>query len=179
MEDRALYEVLEPETEENNDFTIDNDSKAEWALSVIKAEKADRDRLVAVCEQKIQEYQEKIEHFKKQYENRTSYLISCLNQYFQTVEHKKTKTQETYQLPSGKLKLKYPGPEFVKDDEKLVTFLEQNGYEEFIQLKKSPKWGDLKKKVVISGENVVTQDGLVVEGVKAIERPPVFEVEVD
>ena len=88
MEDGVLYEILAPETEEKDTFVIDNDNKAEWALTVIKAEKADRDRLISVCEQKIQEYQEKIEQFKKQYESRTSYLISCLNQYFQTVPKK-------------------------------------------------------------------------------------------
>lgn len=177
MEERVLYDILTPEPEKDT-FVIDNDSKAEWALNVIKAEKADMERLIAVCQEKIAEYQQKIENFKRQYENRTSYLRSLLAQYFNNVPHKKTKTQESYQLPSGKLILKYPGPEFERDDETLVAFLEQNGYEEYIQIKKTPKWGDFKKTVVVSGENVITQDGLVVEGVKAVERAPEFVVEV-
>jgi len=178
MEDRALYEVLEPEIEENNDFTIDNDSKAEWALSIIKAEKADRDRLIAVCEEKIKEYQEKIEQFKKRFENRTSYLVSLLNQYFQTVPKKKTKTQETYKLPSGTLKLKLPSIEYQRDDAKLVEWLKSSGMNEFIQVKEAPKWAELKKRVIVSGDKVITEDGEIVEGIAVVEKPARFEVEV-
>lgn len=164
--------------EEQEKFVIDNDSKAEWALEKIKLEKQDMERLIKICEDRIAEYEQKIEQFKRKYEQRTAYLKLLLNQYFQQVPHKKTKTQETYELPSGKLKLKYPGSEFIKDDEKLAAFLEENGYNEFIQVKKIPKWGEFKKAVTISGENVITSDGLVVEGVKAVEKSPVFEVEV-
>lgn len=175
--EKALLEVLGNEPE-NEGFVIDSDSKAEWALERIKAEKQDMERLIKICEERIAEYQQKIEQFKKQYENRTAYLKTLLAQYFYTVSHRKTKTQESYTLPSGKLILKYPGPEFQKDDEKLIEFLEKNGYEEFIQIKKLPKWGEFKKNVIVSGQNVITQDGLVVEGVKAVERAPEFIVEV-
>lgn len=178
MEDKALYEILAPETEEKDNFVIDNDSKAEWAITVIKAEKTDRDRLISVCEQKIQEYQEKIEQFKKQYESRTSYLISCLNQYFQTVPHKTTKTQETYKLPSGTLKLKLHGVEYQRDDTKLVEWLKSSGMSDYIQIKESPKWAELKKTIQVSGNKVITADGEIVEGVSAVEKPAVFEVEV-
>lgn len=178
MEDGVLYEILAPETEEKDTFVIDNDNKAEWALTVIKAEKADRDRLISVCEQKIQEYQEKIEQFKKQYESRTSYLISCLNQYFQTVPHKTTKTQETYKLPSGTLKLKLPGVEYQRDDTKLVEWLKSSGLNDFIQIKESPKWAELKKTVTVNGDKVLTEDGEIVEGVTVVEKPAVFEVEI-
>lgn len=179
MEDRALCEILAPETEEKGRFTIDNDNKAEWALTVIRSEQEDRDRLISICEQKIQEYQEKIEQFKKQYESRTSYLISCLNQYFQTVQKKKTKTQETYQLPSGRLKLKYPAPELVRDNDKLLAWLKNNGKSNYIEVKETPKWCELKKEIIVKEDKVITQDGEIVEGVIAQERPPVFEVEVE
>jgi len=178
MEDKALYLIEEEENEQQEGFIIDNDNKAEWALNKIKAEKADRDRLISVCEQKIQEYQEKIEQFKKQYENRTSYLISLLNQYFQTVEHRKTKTQETYKLPSGTLKLKLPGIEYQRDDIKLVEWLKSAGMNDYIQVKESPKWAELKKTIKVSGDKVLTEDGEIVEGVTVVEKPATFEVEV-
>lgn len=163
---------------EKDRFVIDNDSKAEWALEKIKAEKADMERLVSLCEQKIAEYQEKIELFKKQYENSTSFLVSCLQQYFNTVPHKKTKTQETYKLPSGTLKLKYPGPEFVRDEETLVKWLKDNNYTDHIKIKESADWASLKAKVKVDKGNVITEDGEIIEGVKAVDRPPEFKVEV-
>ncbi|HRT84849.1 MAG TPA: host-nuclease inhibitor Gam family protein [Bacteroidales bacterium] len=165
-----------PEGKES--FVIDNDSKAEWALEKIKAERADMERLVSLCEQKIAEYQEKIELFKKQYENSTSFLVSCLQQYFNTVPHKKTKIQETYKLPSGTLKLKYPGPEFVRDEETLVKWLKDNNYTDHIKIKESADWASLKAKVKVDKGNVITEDGEIIEGVKAVDRPPEFKVEV-
>ena len=117
MEGNALYETKQ---EEKPAFTIDNDNKAEWAIVTIKEEQADRDRLISVCEQKMQEYKDKIDGYKMSYENKTSNLKSLLELYFRTVKRHKTKTQETYQLPSGKLKVKYPSPSFIKDDKKLI-----------------------------------------------------------
>ena len=38
-------------------------------------------------------------------------VLDMLGEYFKTVPHKKTKTQEAYQLPSGKLILKKQEPE--------------------------------------------------------------------
>lgn len=79
------------EEQQKKEFKIDNDDLAEWALTKIKAERQDMERLVAICEKKIEEYEEKIRLFKQQYENSSSFLKSHLNQYFQTVPHKKTK----------------------------------------------------------------------------------------
>lgn len=179
MEDRALYEVMAPETEAKEEFKITDDNTAEWALTVIKAEREDRDRLISVCEQKIQEYQEKIDQYKKQYESRTSYLISCLTQYFETVPHKATKTQETYKLPSGTLKLKLPRIEYQKDDTKLVEWLKSSGMTDFVQIKESPKWSELKKTVQVNNGMVITADGEIVEGVTVVEKPATFDVEVE
>lgn len=165
-------------TEITGNFTIDNDNTAEWALTIIKAEKMDRDRLISVCEQKIQEYQEKIEQFRQRCDNKTSYLISQLNQYFQTVERKKTKTQETYKLPSGTLKLKLPSVEYQRDDAKLLEWLKTSEMKQYIQTKESPKWVELKKTIQVAGNKVLTQDGEIVEGVTVVEKPAKFEVEI-
>lgn len=180
MEDRALYqiatEVIASENEEP--FVIDNDDKAEWALTIIKTELEERDRLITVCEQKIQEYKEKIEQYKQYYENRTLFLKSLLQQYFQTVQRKKTKTQETYKLPSGTLKLKLPSLEYQRDDAKLLEWLKTSEMKQYIQTKESPKWVELKKTIQVAGNKVLTQDGEIVEGVTAVEKPAMFEVDV-
>jgi hypothetical protein len=166
------------EAEQKKEFKIDNDDLAEWALTKIKAEKEDMERLVAICEKKIEEYEEKIRLFKQQYENSSSFLKSHLNQYFQTVPHKKTKTQETYKLPSGTLKLKFKGPEYVRDDEKLVKWLKDNGHKGLVKVKESADWAGLKGQVTVKGENVLSPEGEIIDGVTAVARPPEFIVEV-
>lgn len=173
-----LFAIGDDTPEEKKEFKIDNDGAAEWALEKIKAEKADMERLINLCEQKIAEYEEKIKLFKSQYENSTGFLVSCLQQYFNTVPRKKTKTQETYKLPSGTLKLKYPGPDFVRDEENLLKWLKDNNYTDFIKVRESADWAGLKAKIKVDKGNVITEDGELVEGVKAIDRPPEFKVEV-
>ena len=101
-----------------------------------------------------------------------------LQQYFATVEHKSTKTQESYELPSGKLRLKYPKEKFKIDDSKLLEWLKDNAMIEYIDTKISPKWGEFKKTVAVVGNKVVTEEGQVVEGVTVEMTEPEFVVEV-
>lgn len=159
-------------------FSINNDNLAEWALLKIREEKNDMERLISVCDQKISEYEEKISNFKKQYENHTNFLKSQLNQYFESVPHKTTKTQETYKLPSGTLKLKYQKPEFIREEETLLKSLKALGWDSDIKTVEKPDWASVKNKITISGDKVVTADGEIIEGVTVQERPNIFDIEL-
>jgi len=174
-----IIDVEDKENEKEQKFVIDNDVKAEWAIRKILEERAETQRYIDVCDAMIAGYEEKKRRAIEKLENRTVYLKSLLNQYFQSVPRRKTKTREIYTLPSGNLVLKYPPVEFVRDDEKLISFLEANGYENFIEIKKIPKWGEFKKSLkILSGTvpTIVTEEGLIVEGVEAIRKSPEFDV---
>ncbi|MCX8128710.1 MAG: host-nuclease inhibitor Gam family protein [Clostridia bacterium] len=172
-----INETLLEQGSEDEGFIIDNDNKAEWALRKISEERAETQRYVNVCKAMIEEYQEKIHRAEEALKNKTAFLETRLKQYFETVTHKTTKTQETYKLPGGTLKLKLQNPEFRRDEEQLLKWLKENAYNSFIKIEEKPDWAELKKSIIISGEIAVTGDGQVIEGVKVIEKPPVFEVE--
>jgi hypothetical protein len=108
------------------EFSITDDNLADWAVGKIAGEKAEFDRLVSVCEFKIQLYEEKMRKYRERFENKTSYLRHKLMEYFDKVPHKATKTQETYKLPSGTLKRKLEKQDYAHDDEKLIIWLKQN-----------------------------------------------------
>ena len=91
---------------------------------------------------------------------------------------KKTKTMMKYRLPSGELVKKFKAPEFKRNNDKLVKWLEDNQMDEYIEVKKQPKWKELKKAVKVINGAVVTEDGEIVEGVEVVERAPEFKVEV-
>jgi len=179
MEEYVKYIVDEAisEQEQNGGFIIDTDEKAEWALQKISQEKTDCERMKAVCERMIESYKIKIEDAQTRYENNTSYLKGMLQRYMDTVKTKDSKTQKTYALPSGKLKIKYQQPEYVRDDEVLIKWLKENKVS-YIKTKETPDWSNLKKLLSVSGEKVVDENGEIVEGVTVVEREPVFEVEV-
>lgn len=172
-----LLEMLD-EAIEQSEFKIDTDQKAEWALNIIREEQAEAQRLINVCNSQILYYQSEIKKVQDKLENKTGNLKAMLFDYFQTVPRKATKTQETYSLPSGKLKLKYPQPEYKRDDSKLVEWLENSGKTDYIKIKKSPDWATLKKAITVVGDKVADENGEIVEGVEVVERPPVFDVEV-
>ena len=171
-----LLDIINEVVEEEQ-FAITTDESAEWALNKIREEQAEAQRIINVCNSQILRYQQEIKKNQDALEQKTSGLKTLLFDYFQTVPKKKTKTQETYALPSGKLKLKFPAPKYVQDDEKLVKWLESAGMTEYVKVTKTGKWGELKKLSKTVGENVVI-DGEVIDGVKAEERPPVFDVEI-
>lgn len=164
----------EDNTEESDTgFSIVSDLQAEWALKKIKKAVEERDRLVELANKEIKELSQKIQDIEKKYSNDTAFLRSKLFEYFTKVEHKETKTQETYKLLSGSLVLKKPTQKMVKNDEKLAEFLE--GYApEYIEVVKKPKWGEFKKELSIQDGKVINnQTGEVVpDDVVSLEDAP-------
>ena len=161
---RAMNE--EPEAR----FVVDDDSKAEWCLEKIREANRDKEtwkahfegqyaKIAAECDETIQK------------------MEMLLEEYFRNVPHRKTATQESYPLKGGKLVFKKQQPEFDRNDEKLIPWLEKNK-PEFVKVKKQADWDGLKKVCAVIGNDVVDDEGEIVPGVTAKERPNIFKVEV-
>lgn len=154
-------------------FVIDTDAKAEWALKKIKEARADRDKWVAW-------YNAKIKEITEQTDFDTMNLERMLAEYFQTVPHKKTKTEESYKLPGGKLFIKKQNPEFdyKTHQEETIAWCKKNNLLDFVKTKEELNWSELKKVTGVFEGNVVTEDGEIVPGITVTERPDKFVVEV-
>ena len=159
-------EKIEPEG-----FVIDTDTKAEWALTKIKEARADRDRWVDW-------YKAKIAEITEQTDFDTMNLERMLAEYFATVPHKKTKTQESYKLPGGKLVLKTQNPEFKRDDKTVIDWVKANNMGQFVKVKEELDWASLKNATAIFDGHVVTEDGEVIPGIDVVDREAKFSVEV-
>lgn len=99
-----------------------------------------------------------------------------LREYFDSVPHKRTDTQENYRLPSGKLTLKKQEPEYKREDKQIIAFLKKNGGK-FVKVKEEVDWSALKKTLMVVGETAATEDGQVIPGIKVVERPLTFTIE--
>lgn len=173
------FEMDTPNVVESEGFIIDTDQRAEWALTKIKENRAEAERMAAVCDAEIERYgqikQEAIDKAAKD----SGYLEALLFAYFATVPHKATKTQETYKLPSGTLKQKVREPEYKREESDILKWLTEQGLDSLIETKSAPKWAELKKGITASGEQAIyAETGEIIPGVKIIEREPVFSVEV-
>ena len=172
-------EILEEEV--NEGFIIDDDSKAEWALSKISHSKKESDRYIQTCQDMIEKYKAKIEESKQNYENKNRYLKTQLQGYFNSLHDefkKQTKTQVSYKLPSGTLKFKKPSLKVEKDNNKLLQWLKDNDYNDFIKIEETPKWGEFKKQVNINEDGVKTKDNKQVDGINIFESESEFIVDI-
>ena len=173
-----IYEAdLEEEMRaEENEFVIDSDEMAEWALKTVLAAKKEKERLTALIDAERARLDRKQEDIDKRYENDTSYLLYKLSEYFKTVEHKETKTQESYQLLSGKLVFKKPTVKLEQDKCALLNWCKTNA-PEYVRTEQSVEWGQIKKCMKIVGESVIYDaTGEVVQGVAITETAGTFDV---
>lgn len=169
--------------QEQEGWRITDDSMADWAIDKIKNIKNEYNRKEMVAKNKIAQIEMWLQKQKEDAERQIAFFEAKLREYFETLpkQHLKiTKTQKQYKLPSGTLKIKYRQPEFIRDDKKLVEWIEAGGMSDFIKIKKMPKWEELKKHVKVEGNKVVfVETGEIIDGIEVQEREPEFVVEVE
>lgn len=163
--------IREEQYNEPEGFVIDTDAKAGWALDKIREARADRDRWVAW-------YKDRIAEIEAQTDFNTINLERMLCEYFANVPHKKTKTQESYSLPGGKLVMKLQNPEYKRDDKTVIEWLKANNQERFVKVKEELDWASLKAKTAAFEGHIVTEDGEFIPGIEVVDREPKFVVEV-
>lgn len=81
---------------ESDRFVIDSDAKADWALRKIREQREDAARWRAYYLAQIAKAEESAQQTE-------AFFMALLERYFATVPHRSTKTQDAYDLPSGKL----------------------------------------------------------------------------
>lgn len=172
-------EFIERETPEG--FVVDDDKKAEYCLKKIKAAQAERDRLIALVNAEWDELDQKAKQIEQKYESETGYLKALLYRYFETVEKKESKTQQSYKLLSGSLVFKKPMLTIQRpDDETLLKILHENA-PELIETVEKPKWSEYKKQLCIvnNGTQIIDATGAYVDDIYLEETPGSFGIKIN
>lgn len=158
-------------------WKVTNDKQAEWVIEKYNEEMLEKTRYKESLQAKMEELQDKLRKLEDEERQIKEWRDSYLIEYFELIPEefkKKTKTMEKYRLPSGEIIKKYPNPEFKRDNKKLLGWIKANKLD-YVEVKETPKWGELKKITKVVNGQVVTEDGEIVEGVEVVERPPVLE----
>lgn len=139
--------VEQPEDYGDDKFVIDDMGKAEWAAKKI----AQRQARIKVIQDYAAEKIAKIEQWAKDeiepLQSDVNFFSELLRPYI-TAEVAKLKKGKSFKLSNGaKLGLKANLPTYDYNDEELLGFLADNGYEEYIktETKVKPIWGEFKK----------------------------------
>ena len=172
-----MTELLEPiEREYPEAYAICTDAEADRALEKIQDARAERDRMVAACRERIAEFEARIEAAEAACERETGYYTGLLYEYFGNVPHKATKTQETYSLPSGKLIWRKPSATIRRDEDALLAWAKASA-PQLVETTEKARWGELKKALTEKdGRYNYTETGEVVPGLTPEEVPGRFEV---
>lgn len=159
-------------------WVIEDDNVAEWALRKKAEARELHDRLTAGCDYQIEFYSARKKKFDIDLERREAFLNFHLSQYFKTRPHRKTKTTEVYDLPSGKLVLKHNKPKVERDDEALADWCMMNGFDSAVEYQAKVNWAELKKQLKETDKGYVTEMGEIVPGVWLVNQADSFDAEV-
>ncbi len=177
-----LAEFLDREAgtseEQRGQFIIDDDQKANWALRKIRQLQEKRKANIQLAEAEIERINTWLKEVNGDLEQSIDYFTGLLEGYHRQVLEQDPKAK-TIKLPYGKLKMRAQQPEFIRDNDKLLSWLKQSNKTDYIVVKESPDWARLKKNLQVAGNALVDPEtGEVVEGVEVVERGPKFSVEV-
>lgn len=155
--DPMITEIPEEHLEE---FHIRDDQLADWALRKIKDSKAELERWEKF-------YSKKLDDIRRDTQRTIDFMTYHLQQYFDTQEHRVTKTGiEKYSLPSGELIRKPGGIGYKRDDAALLAWCEEH-LPGAVKVKREAAWAEVKKHIQNTGE---LPDGVTVEDIA-----PVFQ----
>lgn len=173
-----LADFIEADPEQQTEaWVITNDGTADWAVRKIKEEQDEYARLNALAHDQIAEINHRIEDAERRMESRTRYLKEKLLEYFGTVPHRETKTQEKYQLLSGSLVFTKPKMSMEKDDAALLEYLKKTGYTAYVKTEEKPVWGEFKKLLTIVDDKVVNPEtGEAMDCVRLVEKEASFDI---
>lgn len=150
-------EDIVQDDEQKQEFTINDDLKADWACKIIKQEKAEAERLSKVIDEEIEILKNKKEKLEQSYLNNTAWLRGKLADYFETVEKRELKTCLKYKLPTAELVFNKPQIKYERDNEKILNWLSANNKFEFIKTNPSVDWAELKKQDFFNQVDGITE----------------------
>ncbi len=160
-----MYE-LEDVIEEKQEFVIDTDLKADWALKIIQKERQEVERLCKTIDEEIEVLKLKKQRIMDSLDNKIGFLQDKLFEYFRTVESKELKTCYKYKLPSGELVYNKETVKYERNDEKIIQWLTDHNHMDYIKVKPSVNWAELKKTSFVDK----------IDGVTKLNVPMRFEV---
>lgn len=185
-----INEFLDIREEEKEIWKVQNDVEADWCLDKIRESKAEYNRFEMVAKEKVFQIEMALKREREKMERETGFFEGKLREYFEKIKAsaKDAKTQKSYKLPSGVLKLKKAAITLGYDKDKLLEYAEENGsMDDYIKTVKEFKWAEFKKTLEIR-EDIKTKERSIVnketgeifniEGLGIEEKPEIFSVEV-
>ena len=160
-----LDEINELKEEESQEWKIDSEGLANWAIGKVIEEQDRFEMYKNATNEQIEILKNKLKEEHDKSDGRTSFLRYKLSEWLNTVPAKKTKTKASLKLPNGTISkiyskeiLKPVDSKTQKDSVELLEYCKTYSDKDFIDCKETVKWGELKKILGANGDDVITID---------------------
>lgn len=174
-----MQKIEDFEVEEKQAFEINDMGSLTWVMREVLAP------LKAKVEQAKELEKAEIERIKLWAENETRSPLQEIEYWEQRIADfhlellRNDPKQKTLSTPYGKStsRTSKAQPEMT-DEQLLLNYAKNSGFDDLINVKETVKWGDLKKTLKVVGNNVVDANGEIMEGVKVKPETVTTKVEL-
>ena len=176
--EKLQFDIFMGETTEEDakeKLKIKSTEQANWAFRKLRAinTKAREIKDIGAAEKaRIEEWEKKELAIL---ENSTEFFEGLLVEYL--IRQKEVDPKFKISTPYGKVSSRKQQPKWNYEDEKVLEWLKANDTE-LIRIKEEVNKAELKKKYKVVGNEVVTKDGEIVEGITIEERPDSINIKV-
>ncbi len=159
-------------------FRITDIDQANWALRKIATYREKQREVDDLAEAEMFRIKQWQEREVQSIEHSIAYFEGLLTMFL--IERRKEDPKYKISTPYGKVTAKKQQPEYIRNEEDMLRWAEENERADVIKVKKSIDWASLKKDTEIQDEQVIDKKtGNVIAGVTVIERPEKIIVEVE
>ena len=160
-------------------FSINDKEQAIWALRKIAIIERVRKEAREAAQAEINRIQDWLADEEKRADQDRAYLDELLEQYHRAVLEDNPKAK-TIKLPHGELEIRKQQPEYIKSDDTVKVWAQENRPELLVPQEPKLDWATLKKSLQATddGRAVDTETGEIVPGVGINERPAKFSIKL-
>lgn len=155
---------------------LQDDLEAEAEIRKIQYWEREKERMTEFYEGQIKAVKEKCQ-------SHIDYHKHLLRNYFNSVPHNSTKTQESYPLPSGKLVMSRGGEKLVRpekdEEQRFLRVLKEQGITEYTKVKEALDWANYKKRLVIANGKAVDIETGEVVSIQVDYEEPKFDIKLN
>lgn len=176
----ALLAVeLEELEEQEQRFQVETPEQANWALRKIRALQAKINEARELAQAEVDRINQWLSDETGKAEDSIAFFTSLLEEYHRA-ELERDPKAKTIKLPYGQLQMRAQQPEYIRNDELLRPWVEQNKPEFLIPQPAKLDWAGLKKVIAITGATTIDPEtGESIPGLVIEQREPKFSVKVD
>lgn len=164
---------------EDDNFVVDDDHKANWALKKIRQLKKKKQKNKEFAEKEINEIKEWLNGENSKLEDSIEHFESLLTKYAMELKDDDDDLK-TKNLPAGKMQFRKQQPKWNYNNDKLLEAVKSAGLNELVKVKERVDKRQLKKQVEVAGSKIINAEtGEVIDGVEVQERGEKFKIKVN